>query len=154
MTGGLSIRLKPHEKFLINGAVIENGDRRTKFYVRSPDVNILRLRDALHPSEATTPVKMLYYKAQLVVIGDITPSEGTHQLIPGLRALDGVFPPAEYGVTIDAAVAAVSNGEFYKAMKQLKSLFPVEEQLLIIARAKGINTVPEVVQECSNRQSA
>lgn len=154
MSGGLSIRLKPHEKFLINGAVIENGDRRTKIYIRSPNVNILRLCDALHPSEATTPVKSLYYKAQLVVIGELTTSDGAQQIIPSLRALRDAFLGDEYGLIIDTAVAAVSNDDFYKTMKLLKKLIPVEEKLLMIAKAKGLAPIAQNEMPCSSQQQA
>ena len=46
---GLVLKLSPKERLLINGAVIENGDCRCRLSIITPDANILRLRDALHP---------------------------------------------------------------------------------------------------------
>ena len=46
---GLVLKLAPKERILINGAVIENGDRRSRLSIMTPNANILRLRDAIHP---------------------------------------------------------------------------------------------------------
>lgn len=70
---GLVLKLRPKERVLINGAVIENGDRRSKFSVLTPDAKILRLRDALHPDEVTTPVRRVCYAAQLILTGIAKP---------------------------------------------------------------------------------
>jgi flagellar protein FlbT len=54
---GLVLKLGPRERVLINGAVIENGDRRARLSIVTPNASILRLRDAIHPEEVTTPVR-------------------------------------------------------------------------------------------------
>lgn len=54
---GLVLKLGPKERVLVNGAVIENGDRRTRLSIVTPNANILRLRDAIHPEQANTPVR-------------------------------------------------------------------------------------------------
>ena len=54
---GLVLKLGPHERVLINGAVIENGDKRSRLAIMTPQANILRLRDAIHPEEVNTPVR-------------------------------------------------------------------------------------------------
>ena len=54
---GLVLKLGPKERVLVNGAVIENGDRRSRLSILTPNANILRLRDAIRPDEVTTPVR-------------------------------------------------------------------------------------------------
>ena len=66
---GLVLKLAPKERILINGAVIENGDRRSRLSIMTPNANILRLRDAIHPGEVTTPVRRVCYIAQPQDIG-------------------------------------------------------------------------------------
>ena len=68
---GLVLKLSPRERVLINGAVIENGERRSRINIVSPNANILRLRDAIHPEEANTPVKRICYITQLILSGDV-----------------------------------------------------------------------------------
>lgn len=153
MTGGLVIRLKPHEKFLINGAILENGDRRTKLHIKSQEVNILRLRDAMHPSEATTPVKRLYYCAQLAVSGDRDGQSATAQLMPGLRDLLDAMPATESADLINDAIVSTNNREFFRVMKLMKKLLPLEEKLLAFARAGELSALDANIIPCSRNQS-
>ena len=67
---GLVLKLGPKERVLINGAVIENGDRRSRLAIMTPDAKILRLRDAIHPEDAKTPVRRALFAVQLVLSGD------------------------------------------------------------------------------------
>ena len=73
--GGLVLKLRPHEELLINGVLIENGERNARLRVKTEGAHILRLRDALSPEEATTPLKRAYYIAQLAVAGQLSNAE-------------------------------------------------------------------------------
>ena len=144
MSGGLIIRLRPYEKFLVNGVVIENGDKRTRLGIKSQDANILRLRDAMHPNEATTPVKRLYYMAQLVVTGDSDAESARVDLLRGLDSLyDALLDPAHREI-IDQAKQSLSENEYYRVMRVLRPLIPIEEQLLLVARTRGLTQVNQV----------
>jgi flagellar biosynthesis repressor protein FlbT len=72
----LVLKLGPRERVIINGVVMENGDRRTRLQIITPDAKVLRLRDAIHPDEVTTPVRRVCYVAQLVLAGEADPEEG------------------------------------------------------------------------------
>ena len=76
---------------MINGVVMENGDRRTRLNIMTPDANVLRLRDAIHPDEANTPVRRVCYIAQLVLAGEADPEEARRQLLRGIEQLSQVF---------------------------------------------------------------
>ena len=52
----LKLTLKPSERFVINGAVIENGERRITLTIQNR-ASILRSKDVIMPHEANTPVK-------------------------------------------------------------------------------------------------
>jgi len=146
MTGGLVIRLRPHEKFLINGAIVENGERRAKLRVKSRDANILRLRDALHPNDASTPAKRLYYTAQLAVTGDLEPKAAIVELLPGLKALFETLSDEQIRTHITDAIKHTHAFEFYYVMRALKKVFPYEENLLLIVRAKELASMGEKTQ--------
>ena len=66
---GLILKLGPGERVMVNGVVMENGPRRTRINILTPEANVLRLRDAIHPHEVTTPVRRVCYVAQLVLAG-------------------------------------------------------------------------------------
>lgn len=130
---GLILKLAPRERVLINGAVIENGDRRSRLSVVTPNAHILRLRDAIHPGEVNTPVRRVCYIAQLVLSGDADPAEARLQLLRGIEQLSQVFTDPDSRTQLSVATAAVLAGEHYQALKALRSLLPREARLFAAA---------------------
>lgn len=127
---GLVLKLAPHERVLINGAVIENGDRRTRFSVVTPNAHILRLRDAIHPDAAKTPVRRVCYIAQLVLSGDADPAQARQQLLRGIAQLGWVFQDRECQAVLAEAGQAADAGSFYQTLRLLRQLLPIEERLM------------------------
>lgn len=130
---GLVLKLAPNERVLINGAVIENGNRRGRLNIVTPGANILRLRDAIHPDEASTPVGRLCYLAQLVLSGDSTLEDVRDELERGISALGRALGDLQSRTHLDAAARAIAEGQSYYVLKALRSLLPVEESLLRLA---------------------
>ncbi|MEM9169268.1 MAG: flagellar biosynthesis repressor FlbT [Pseudomonadota bacterium] len=143
MSGGLVLRLRPNERVIVNGVVLENGDRRTSLCVKTPDANILRFRDAMHPDEADTPVKRLYYVAQLVVIGEATPDDARGELEDGLDALEVALGDAGGADDLTAARAHLAEGRFYHVMRAMNRLVPLEAQLLLVAKTRPLREPEE-----------
>ncbi len=127
---GLVLKLGPKERVLINGAVIENGDRRTRVSILTPNANILRLRDALHPDEAVTPVRRVCYVAQLVLSGDADPDEARSQLLSGIEQLSQVFRDTDSRKVLQDASDAIIADRHYQALKSLRLLIPREDRML------------------------
>lgn len=127
---GLVLKLAPNERVLINGAVIENGDRRSKIAIRTPNANVLRLKDAIHPDRANTPVRRACYIAQLVLSGDAEPAEGKRQLLLAIAQLMPVFEDGASQATLREAATSVEEGGFYPALRRLRELIPREDLLL------------------------
>jgi flagellar protein FlbT len=132
---GLVLKLGPHERVLINGAVIENGERRSRLAIMTPNANILRLRDAIHPEEANTPVRRVCYLAQLVLTGDADPADTQRQLLRGIEQLSQVLTDHDSRTQLAAASRAVLDDQHYQALKALRSLLPREERLFAAGRA-------------------
>ena len=137
MPGGLVLRLRPHEKFLVNGVVIENGDRRTRLRIRTNDAHILRIRDALPPEQATTPARRLYYAAQLAVAGEADKETVQAEIESGLIALRDAFGETLCRAELDAAIADARAGKFYLVMRALNRIIPLEAALLAKSAAAG-----------------
>ena len=132
---GLVLKLGPHERIMINGVVIENGDRRARLNVLTPDANVLRLRDAIHPEEVNTPVRRVCYIAQLVLTGDADPQEARMQLLRGIEQLSQVLTDYDSRTQLTLASRAVMEDQHYQALKALRSLLPREERLFAAGRA-------------------
>ena len=131
---GLVLKLAPKERVLINGAVIENGDRRSRLAIMTPNAHILRLRNAIHPEEVNTPVRRVCYVVQLVLSGDAVPAEARTQLLRGIEQLSQVLTDAASRALLAAATAAVLEDQHYQALKVLRSLLPREERLFAASR--------------------
>ena len=127
---GLVLKLAPKERLLVNGAVIENGDRRSKRSILTSDVNILRLKDAIHPTEAKTPVKRVCYAAQLVLIGELSASDGKAAVLKGLEELSHVLLDNDSRHHLSLATDAILAGNYYLCLKTLRNLIPRENRLL------------------------
>lgn len=132
---GLVLKLGPHERVLINGAVIENGDKRSRLAIMTPNANILRLRDAIHPEEVNTPVRRVCYIAQLVLTSDAEPDEAKLQLLRGIEQLSQVLTDYDSRTQLTLASRAVMEDQHYQALKALRSLLPREERLFAAGRA-------------------
>ena len=130
---GLVLKLNPRERVLINGAVIENGDRRSRINIVTPNANILRLKDAIHPDKANTPVRRVCYIAQLVLSGEVEDIKiARHQLLNGIEQLSQVFTDRDSRETLAMATACVIEENYYPALKALRLLLPREERLFAI----------------------
>jgi len=127
---GLVLKLAPRERVLINGAVIENGDKRARLSVRSPNAHILRMRDAIHPDDAQTPVSRVCYICQLILTGDASESQGRQQALHGIEQLSRAFGDSESRNILDAATRSLVDRNYYQAMKHLRTLLPREARLL------------------------
>ena len=119
---GLILKLRPHEELMINGVVVENGDRKTRLRVKTDGAHILRLRDAIRPEDATTPLKRAYYIAQLAVAGQLPKAEAAEMIVHALKSFGG---PQARLLRRDIADCAKQQ-DYYKAMRRLRTLLAGE----------------------------
>ncbi len=127
---GLVLKLGPKERVLINGAVIENGDKRSRLSIVTPEAKILRLRDAIHPEQATTPVRRVCYAVQLVLSGDSTPDEARLPLLRRIEELSQILTDVDSRSHLAQATQSVLDGQFYQSLKSLRKLLGREDRLL------------------------
>ena len=127
---GLFLKLAPRERILVNGVVIENGDKRSRLSIKSPNAHVLRLKDAIHPDRANTPVSRACYIAQLILSGDADPVEGRRQLLVAIEGLSQVFDDRDSRQLLNDATDQVTSGNVYQAMRRLRELLPREARML------------------------
>ena len=110
---GLILKLRPHEEVMINGVTVQNGDKKTLLRIKTSDANILRLRNAMKPEEATTPLHKAYYAAQSVVAGDVLPADAA-SFIRAILA-DGEHKNA--ALRPAALEPLIEKGDYYAVMR-------------------------------------
>ncbi|MCR9109663.1 flagellar biosynthesis repressor FlbT [Marivita sp. XM-24bin2] len=131
---GLVLKMGPKERVLINGAVIENGDHRSRITVLTSKANILRLKDAIHPDEANTPVRRACYLAQLILSGEVDPVTLWVRLSGQVQTLAEILSDDHSAALLLKASDAISDQNAYACLKLLRQLLPIESHLL---RARG-----------------
>ena len=62
----LSLRLKPGERLIVNGAVLRNGSPRAIELELLNHVTTLHERDLMLPEDAATPLQRLYFTVQMM----------------------------------------------------------------------------------------
>lgn len=123
----LSIELKPHEKLFINGAVIENGNRKCSLNVLNA-AQILREKDILTEDKADTLCKRIYLSLQLIYMD---PAEWQRYADVYKQTVQNVAVKApELLPLLVELETEVSSGEFYKALRVAKRLVQQEAEYI------------------------
>lgn len=117
----LKLSLKPGETFVVNGAVVRNGDRRGVLLLET-HARILREKDILAPSAVSTPAERAYFAVmQMYLLGEVDGPLYT-QTAEALAGLIADMPDAREDVLqISADVVA---GDLYKALSRCRKLMP------------------------------
>jgi flagellar biosynthesis repressor protein FlbT len=127
---GLKLKLRAGERVVINGAVVQNGPRATTLFIIERGAKVLRLRDAILPEQACTPVTRAAYVAQLAVSGDADPAEISAELVRRLNDLERALADTPLCESIRTAADHLQNGDYYRVLRTLGDLIPAERALL------------------------
>ncbi len=126
---GLVLKIAPGERFIINGATLENGDKPSRIRIIEGDARVLRLRDALHPNDVNTPVKHVYYAIQLLITGDVDEVEALPsidaqcvQLLDVFNVIDGELIPTLRNMLL--------RRNYYSALCHLRQVLTIEAGLM------------------------
>ena len=131
LTVALRLVLKPHERLIVGGAVLRNGSARAELMIENT-VPVLRERDILSPSTATTPCEMIYLTIQLMYVEPQSVSQQRHTYQVLLHDVLTAAPSTRDLISrIDADVAA---GRYYQALKTARELLTYEHSLLADAQ--------------------
>lgn len=121
----LKITLKPHEKMIVNGAVIRNGNSKSKLFIEN-NVPILRGREILSETEANSPARRIYFAIQLMYFddGNLQRHHKTYWVLVQdfIQAAPSVLP------LIDEINDRILKGQYYQALKLAKDLIDYEKE--------------------------
>lgn len=124
----LKIQIKPSQKILINGAVIENASGRAASLIVHNPASILRDQDIMQPDDARTPATRIYYALQCLYI---FPEESEQYKAIFKRFVE---PYAEAAPSarpiVDEIQQQVQGGHIFQAMKTARKLIAHEGEVL------------------------
>jgi len=132
----LTINLKPHERLIVNGVVIENSGPSAKLLIHNTAA-LLREKDILTEEQATTPARRIYFAIQC------------QYLFPGksdvfLPIIQNFLAEFEQAAPSTAPLVAdvrelVGDGQFYRALKSARQLLVREEGILNEFTREGLS---------------
>jgi flagellar biosynthesis repressor protein FlbT len=130
----LKIDLKPHERLIIGGAVVANGNSRCVLVVEN-NVAILRERDILREKDASTPCKRIYFIVQLMYI-DESQLLDKHNVYWTLVKDVVEAAPSTARLLADMSEHIVKKS-YYPALKLARKLIKYEEEATADARNRA-----------------
>ncbi|PPR76939.1 MAG: flagellum biosynthesis repressor protein FlbT [Alphaproteobacteria bacterium MarineAlpha2_Bin1] len=125
----LKLTLKPGEKFVLNGGVLINGDRRADLIIEN-QVSLLRERDVLQPIEANTPVKRIYFSIMMMYLDGGLESGHYNDFTETMTDFMSILTTESALKKCQHILDEVHEQRFYTALMTCKSLLPFEKERL------------------------
>jgi flagellar biosynthesis repressor protein FlbT len=118
----LQVKLKAHERVVINGAMIENASDRGVLLLLTNRASVLLEKDMMRPEQMDSPLRQLYFQVQAIhldpakrdVLLPRVLALGEAQL-PGLTAVD-----AALGEILRETLAFTKEGKYPEALFSLQ----------------------------------
>lgn len=138
----LKLSLKPGEKFVLNGAVLSNGDKRTSLVIQNKAC-VLREKDILQPKDAKTPARLVYLAIMMMYLdGEASEEPYTEFALRMTEFMRAIQNRAVLAQCVEIS-RDVNRREYYKALISCRKLFDYEQERL--------NYVPENLPRRSAR---
>ncbi len=125
----LKLSLKPGERFVVNGAVLQNGDRRAVLLLQNK-ASILREKDIIQPEDANTPVRRIYFPIMMMYLDPAGATGFYDEFLLRMNEFMGVTRQADVLRECVSTSREVMSGEYYKALTRCRRLLTYEQELL------------------------
>ncbi len=125
----LKLSLKPGERFVLNGAVVENGDRRATLILQNK-ASVLREKDIMQEHEADTPAKRIYFPVMMMYLSSSGDDGLYDAFVIRMTEFMNVIKNPEVLNHCVAVSKEVMGGEYYKALLRCRKLIAYEKDLM------------------------
>ncbi len=125
----LKLSLKPGERFVINGAVLQNGDRRAVLLLQNK-ASILREKDIIQPEDATTPARRIYFPIMMMYLDPGEARKFHDEFVMRLNEFMGAVRSPEVLKECVSLSGEVMAQDYYKALTRCRKLLTYEQGLL------------------------
>ena len=125
----LKLSLKPGEKFVLNGAVVQNGDRRTTLVLQNK-ASVLREKDIMQPEDAATPARRIYFPMMMMYLDDAGANRYYDEFVQRLTEFMGVIRNPDVLADCVAISKHAMAREYYKALMLCRKLIDYEDERL------------------------
>jgi flagellar biosynthesis repressor protein FlbT len=125
----LKLSLKPNEKIVLNGAVIQNGDRRSTLLLQNK-ASVLREKDIMQEEEADTPARRIYFPIMMMYLSGQDDAELYNEFALRMTEFMSVVRNPDVLAECVATSRDVMQGEYYKALARCRKMIDYEQERL------------------------
>lgn len=125
----LKLSLKPGEKFVLNGAVVQNGDRRSVLLLQNK-ASVLRERDIMQEEEVTSPARHIYFPVMMMYLDEAGAARYHDEFVRRLSEFMGVISNPEIMAECVNISKHLLEREYYKALMLCRKLIEWEDERL------------------------
>jgi flagellar protein FlbT len=125
----LKLSLKPGEKFVLNGAVVQNGDRRSALILQNK-ASVLREKDIMQPEEANSPARRIYFPVMMMYLDQACDDRYHDELVQRLSEFMGAVRNPDVLADCVNVSKHVMIKEYYKALMLCRKLIEYEDERL------------------------
>lgn len=125
----LKLSLKPGEKFVLNGAVVQNGDRRGVLVLQNK-ASVLREKDIMQPEDVTTPARRIYFPVMMMYLDEAEAPKFFDEFALRLTEFMGAIQNPDILTECVACSKHVLARQYYKALMGARKIVDYEEQRL------------------------
>ena len=125
----LKLSLRPGEKFVLNGAVVQNGDRRASLLLQNK-ASVLREKDIMQAEDVTSPARHVYFPVMMMYLDEGSANKYYDEFAQRLAEFMGVIAnPAVLQDCLQISRHVIAR-EYYKALMLTRKLVEYEDERL------------------------
>jgi flagellar protein FlbT len=123
------LSLKPGEKFVLNGAVVQNGDRRGVLVLQNK-ASVLREKDIMQQEQANTPARRIYFPVMMMYLDEAGAERYYDEFVRRMSEFMGfIGNPNVLADCVDVSKYCMER-EYYKALMLCRKLIEYEDERL------------------------
>ena len=135
----LKLSLKPGEKFVLNGAVVQNGDRRGVLVLQNK-ASVLREKDILQPEDATSPARRIYFPVMMMYLDESGAARCYDEFAHRMNEFMSVIRNPDILADCVNVSRFVLSREYYKALMGCRKLIEYEDERIGSHVASGVSS--------------
>ena len=125
----LKLSLKPGEKFVLNGAVVQNGDRRAVLVLQNK-ASVLREKDIMQEAEVQTPARRIYFPIMMMYLDPAEANKFYDEFVLRLNEFMNAIRSTDVLKECVSLSREVMSADYYKALTRCRKLLTYEQGLL------------------------
>ena len=134
----LKLSLKPGEKFVLNGAVVQNGDRRGVLVLQNK-ASVLRKKDIMQAEEANSPARRVYFAVMMMYLDEPSAARDYEEFAHRMSEFMSVISNTDVLTDCVSISKYVMGREYYKALMTSRRLVEYEDERIGKHVASGVS---------------